>query len=245
MGASQRFESGPGRVALIELYTSEGCSSCPPAERWLGDLRQTPGLWRDFVPVAFHVNYWDHLGWKDVLADKTFTARQHAYADLWRASSVYTPGFVLNGAEWRPRGSAPSRSSTNDAGKLTAVWEAGSQRCRIIYVPSVTTQKTPNAAKGFDVFVALLGGEIMQDVRKGENAGRRLRHDFVALRLEKAALDASSSSGEWSATITLAPWHDVKPQQLGLAAWVSRSGELEPLQSTGGWIEPVSGAAGL
>jgi hypothetical protein len=151
---------------------------------------------------------------------------------------------VLNGAEWRPSGSAPSKSSANDAGKLTAVWETGTQRCRITYVPSATTQKTPNASKGFDVFIALLGGEIMQDVRNGENAGRQLRHDFVALRLEKAALDPRSDSGEWSATVTLASRPGVKALQLGIAAWVSRSGELQPLQSTGGWIEPDSSGPG-
>ena len=97
------FASGPARVALIELYTSEGCSSCPPADKWLGELRDDPGLWRDFVPVEFHVNYWDNLGWKDRLSAPEFTAREYAYASDWGSSNVYTPCFVRNGAEWRPR----------------------------------------------------------------------------------------------------------------------------------------------
>src|SRR3954471_19082944 len=100
--AETEFRSGPTQAALVELYTSEGCSSCPPAEKWLGELKNAAGLWRDFVPVAFHVNYWDHLGWRDVLASKAFTAREHAYAEAWNSSSVYTPCFVRNGAEWRP-----------------------------------------------------------------------------------------------------------------------------------------------
>jgi len=62
VAAEQRFASRPARVTLVELYTSEGCSSCPPAERWLGELRTAPGLWRDFVPVAWHVDYWNRLG---------------------------------------------------------------------------------------------------------------------------------------------------------------------------------------
>src|SRR5437016_3348460 len=82
------LHSGPTRVALIELYTSEGCSSCPPAEQWLGELRTSPALWKEFVPVALHVNYWDHLGWRDALASKVFTEREHGYAAVWRASSV-------------------------------------------------------------------------------------------------------------------------------------------------------------
>src|ERR1700730_3427189 len=74
------FESGPTRVHLLELFTSEGCSSCPPAEAWLTQLKQNDGLWRAFVPVAFHVAYWDHLGWRDRFAAKEWTARQQTFA---------------------------------------------------------------------------------------------------------------------------------------------------------------------
>src|SRR5882757_1213593 len=81
--APRHFTSGEGRTHLLELYTSEGCSSCPPAEAWLGDLRDAPGLWRDFVPVAFHVIYWDNLGWRDRFASKEYTARQYAYSAAW------------------------------------------------------------------------------------------------------------------------------------------------------------------
>src|SRR5215216_163125 len=92
-GEPKVFSSGENQVHLLELFSSEGCSSCPPAEQWLADLRQAPGLWRDFVPVSFHVNYWDRLGWKDRFANKEFTARQYAYSSLWRSVSVYTPEF--------------------------------------------------------------------------------------------------------------------------------------------------------
>src|SRR6267154_5087398 len=109
--APRHFTSGEGRTHLLELYTSEGCSSCPPAEAWLGDLRDAPGLWRDFVPVAFHVVYWDQLGWRDRFASKEYTARQYAYSAAWGSDTVYTPGFVLDGAEWR-RSGKPDRKST-------------------------------------------------------------------------------------------------------------------------------------
>ena len=59
------FKSAPTQTALLELFTSEGCSSCPPAERWLTSLKESARLWKEFVPVAFHVDYWDHLGWRD------------------------------------------------------------------------------------------------------------------------------------------------------------------------------------
>src|SRR5438067_9616919 len=95
------FESGPKKVQLLELFTSEGCSSCPSAEasfsRLVGDSR----LWREFVPVAFHVDYWDRLGWKDPFASVEWTKRQQTYAENWKADTVYMPAFVLNGREWR------------------------------------------------------------------------------------------------------------------------------------------------
>ena len=90
-----RFESGEKRVAFVELFTSEGCSSCPPAERTLSKLTTHPSLWKTFVPVAFHVNYWDNLGWKDRFASVEFTQRQRTYASGWNSGTVYTPEFVL------------------------------------------------------------------------------------------------------------------------------------------------------
>lgn len=226
------FRSGPAQVALVELYTSEGCSSCPPAEEWLNALRTAPGLWRDFVPVAFHVNYWDRLGWKDALATPAFTARQHAYAAAWRASSVYTPCFVRNGAEWRPRGGAPEAGNAKHAGTLTVRWRAADRTAAVEF----TTADGAASAGDFEIHVALLGGGIVNAVKRGENSGRTLRHEFVALRLETTALPAGED-GMRTARLALAPRPEIKTERLALAAWVTRRGSLTPLQAAGGWIE--------
>src|SRR2546421_8506510 len=101
--ADRVFESGPQRVHMIELFTSQGCSSCPPAEAWLSKFKTEPRLWKDFVPLAFHVDYWDRLGWRDPFAAKEWTARQYQYSASWKSDAVYTPGFVLDGHEWRDR----------------------------------------------------------------------------------------------------------------------------------------------
>src|SRR5437868_3719162 len=74
--AAEIFQSGEDQTVLLELYTSEGCSSCPPAEQWMTQLKNAPGLWKSFVPVAFHVDYWDYLGWKDVLSSPNYSQRQ-------------------------------------------------------------------------------------------------------------------------------------------------------------------------
>ena len=84
----------------MELYTSEGCSSCPSAESWLTGLKDKPGLWSDFLPIAVHVEYWDYLGWRDKWSRKQYSDRQRDYAGAWGADNIYTPEFVLNGKEW-------------------------------------------------------------------------------------------------------------------------------------------------
>src|SRR3954465_8863933 len=108
--ADRVFESGPQQVRVLELFTSEGCSSCPPAEAWLSKLKAEPGLWKEFVPLAFHVDYWDRLGWRDPFAAKEWTARQYQYSNGWKSESVYTPAFVLDGREWSGR-SIPAPSN--------------------------------------------------------------------------------------------------------------------------------------
>ena len=231
--AEVMFRSGPAPVALIELYTSEGCSSCPPAEKWLGERSGDAGLWKTFVPVAFHVNYWDHLGWRDALASKAFTDREHAYAAAWNAPSVYTPCFVRNGSEWRPGDRMPSAPrDAADAGTLSVKWIAATNTCELEYSPG----RSEEAGRSLEVSVALLGGGIVSNVRKGENAGRELRHEFVALRLERSAMKRDAAGG-WSAVVSLPPRAEIAAQRHGLAAWVTPRGQLAPLQSAGGWLE--------
>jgi len=214
------FSSGENRTHLLELYSSEGCSSCPSAEQWLGTLRTAPGLWRDFVPVAFHVTYWDNLGWPDRFARKEFTARQYAYASQWGGDTVYTPGFVLDGAEWRSDRRALPAASAEMAGVLSVTYDAGGH-CRITF----------GAFGEGEVYVALLGAGIVSRVRAGENVGRTLPHDFVVLVLKKARLEA----GEALVELPLTPTEGV-PRH-ALVAWVVRPGELAPRQATGGWLD--------
>ncbi len=215
-----KFSSGETRTHLLELYSSEGCSSCPPAEQWLGGLRDAPGLWRDFVPVAFHVSYWDNLGWPDRFARKEYTARQYAYSSLWGGDTVYTPGFVLDGAEWRKSAGAIPAASAENAGVLSVEYAAGGT-CRIKFV----------AAGDCEIYAALLGGGIVSRVRAGENEGRTLQHEFVVLTLKQARLRSGVAEIELPVPAAAEiPRH-------ALAVWAVRRGELAPLQATGGWLD--------
>src|SRR5215469_12165426 len=222
------FESGEMQTSLIELFTSEGCSSCPPAEKWMSAFKSNPDLWKKTVPVAFHVDYWDHLGWRDRFAKPEFTSRQQRYAAEWGGDSVYTPGFVVNGREWRDcfSGNALPASSKkvgrlrvtlSDDGKVGATFVAESTQPRALALN-----------------VALLGNDLESNVKRGENSGRKLHHDFVVLQLAKSNMVASA--GSWSGSLLL-PKEEGDDKPSALAAWVAAGAIDLPIQATGGWLQ--------
>ncbi len=223
------FQSSGKQTALIELYTSEGCSSCPPAESWLSRLKESPGLWQELVPLAFHVDYWDYLGWRDPWASKSFSDRQRAYAKQWRSNSIYTPGFVLNGKEWRDwsgRKDGP-KSAGAKAGVLT-VSASDTNRWQVSFAPANTD------GADYEVHAALLAGGLSSDVKAGENRGRLLRHDFVVLTFAKASLVRSGDVAQGELVLNMQ--RNGAEGDLALAVWITPAGRFEPLQATGGWL---------
>lgn len=217
------FESGDTQNSLIELFTSEGCSSCPPAEKWLSGLKSNPELWKKTVPVAFHVDYWNHLGWHDRFSKPEFSQRQQRYAARWGGDSVYTPGFVVNGKEWRDwfsRNILPSSSKTVGNLRVTL---SEDEKLQATFVPESSQPHDPVLS------VALLGNDLESDVKRGENTGRKLRHDFTVLSLTKT--DLIHDGNRWTGSIPLPkPSGDDKPS--ALAAWITEN-EI-PIQATGG-----------
>jgi len=219
------FESGPAETTLVELFTSEGCSSCPPAEKWLSQLKSNPDLWKKIVPVAFHVDYWDRLGWRDRFAKPEFTSRQQRYAAVWGGDSAYTPGFVVNGKEWRSwfGGNAMPTTSTKVGVLHVSVGDDG--RVSATFAPD-TVQARPLALN-----VALLGNDLESDVKRGENSGHKLHHDFVVLDLMR--VDMVNESSRWTGSIAL-PLRSGNDKPTALAAWITEN--RTPIQATGGWL---------
>jgi hypothetical protein len=229
-----RFSSGSTRVALIELFTSEGCSSCPPADRWLGALRADPGLWKEFVPVEFHVNYWDSLGWKDCLSTREFTAREYAYASAWGSASVYTPCFVRNGAPWKPlRGETGGPGGPGPVAGVLSIEVEDDGVCLAEFTPGPAAGAAPN---GREVHLALLGGGISSRVTAGENRGETLRHEFVVLGIADKVLSRDPGIPGERAAVALPHPAAADATRRALAAWVTLRGELAPVQATGGWL---------
>jgi hypothetical protein len=217
------FESKPAQTHLLELFTSEGCSSCPPAEAWLSKLKDEPQLWRDFVPLAFHVDYWDRLGWRDPFASKMWTARQSAYSAHWKSESVYTPGFVLDGREWRTQNLPGAGPAATGVLKITM---ANGDRVTATFQPSA------GGGRDYDIHVARLGFGLGIDVKAGENRGRKLVHDFVVLALTNERM----TGGEKELRLGAATAKQGPDSRGALAAWVTEAGKLEPIQAVGGWL---------
>ena len=215
------FSSGPKQVQLLELYTSEGCSSCPPAERWLKKFKNDSGLWTDIIPIALHVDYWDRLGWPDPYARKANTYRQRDYRDSGFVNSVYTPGFIVAGREWRGwfwRSSLPDAQP--QAGNLTVELKDNQLTARY--------DNPAHKNKPLQLNVAVLGFDLTTQVKAGENRGKALTHDFVALNHQVI----KTGSQRWQTQLNL----PTQPGTYGLVAWVDQPGDLTPLQATGGWL---------
>jgi hypothetical protein len=222
--AETTLESGPRKTRLLELFTSEGCSSCPPAETWLSTLKDERGLWRDFVPLAFHVDYWDRLGWRDPFAAKAWTQRQYAHSARWKSGSVYTPGFVLDGREWRRTDGAPS-AEANTPGTL---------KVSVLNGDAVIARFEPPAGskRPLELHVARLGFGLNINVKAGENSGRKLLHDFVVLSLDTATMNA----GKAELRMAPAPERAAAASRTAIAAWLTEPGQMEPIQAVGGWL---------
>jgi len=216
------FKSGNKQVALIELYTSQGCSSCPPADRWLGELKNEPGLWNEFVPVAFHVDYWDYLGWKDSFSKKEYSSRQRLHKKQGNVKVVYTPGFFLNGKEWKRklRRSIPSLSNET-VGNLTATLNGNTLN---------VSYNSTNPISTATLNVGILGFGYQTPIQAGENSNRVLAEDFVLLSHSKH----TSSNLTWK--VTLPEIITPNAEKYGLAIWVSNGTDIKPLQTTGGWL---------
>jgi hypothetical protein len=178
-------ESGPGTAALVELYTSEGCSSCPPADRWLASLgSRAPGT---VVPLALHVDYWDYIGWKDPYAKREFSQRQRKLSQLQRMALVYTPQVVLQGRDFRGWGTrafddAVARINAQPARarlKL-AILGAGPSGLEVEAAADLV-QASHGTPLDAGLYIAAYQSRLESRVRAGENRGRILTHDYVVL----------------------------------------------------------------
>jgi hypothetical protein len=201
---------------VVELFTSQGCSSCPPADALLRAFTRDEKLRGKVIPLAFHVDYWDRLGWRDPFSSRTATQRQMAYVRTLRVNSAYTPQIVINGAR--------EMVGSNESAIASAIETASKQ-------PSAGTLRLTTARKdntidvtlrgdvareGNDLIVALYEDDVTTEVGSGENGGRKLVNDAVVRQFVR--IDAARGALEKMVTFRTEPaWQTNK---LGVAAFL-------------------------
>jgi hypothetical protein len=203
---------------VVELYTSEGCSSCPPADRWLSTLKDDAARGR-VVVQAFHVGYWDYIGWVDRFANPAYTARQRQVAAWNHQSGVYTPQIVRNGQDWRSDkviGSAePARASI----ELRATGE-----------DAFSADVTPTEGAGaWSAYWTVTEHGHSSKVKAGENSGEFLQHDFVV----RQYVPAGDHRGPAPLTVRTIPAQAGHPRQVNLVVFDPKSGRTLQALSLG------------
>ncbi len=199
------MKPGKGSPVIVELFTSEGCSSCPSADKVLAKLiREQNVAGANIIALSEHVDYWNSLGWKDPFSSEIYTNRQHEYARKIRFASVYTPQMVIDGQkEFVGSEEDVARQSIEKAAKqpkADIVIEDNPEKRAMqskpgIYVP-FTVQNLPAIQKGdeAEVFAAIVQDSANSKVRAGENSGSSLDHVSIVRILAKAGAIASNSS---------------------------------------------------
>lgn len=220
------------RVALLELYTSEGCSSCPPADEYLSRLDDI-GIGPDrLVPLSLHVDYWNYIGWRDPFSSAEYTQRQREVGRRNHLASIYTPQMVLNGRDFRSWrrlniGRAINKLSGTPGAKIVLSWqqgEAAGQGSLSVKV-DVTLAKDESADNAI-FHLVVFENKIVSQINAGENSGRSLKHDYVVRKLLK--IPFTGHNGHLQQTLLVPLARDWNLSELGLAAFVqnTRTGDI-------------------
>ncbi len=238
-------DSGVKTVSIAELYTSEGCDSCPPADKWFSTLSfRKSGV----VPLAFHVDYWDYIGWKDRFGKPGFAERQRTLVGLQGSRTVYTPQVMLDGKDARKAVSYGSSNPQLDADVRDLAAKTSHASVKLRAQPSLDTIDVAVAVslnddasqKGgaLSLYIALTENNLVSRVTAGENKGTLLKHDHVVRELsgpfQIPALagpppDNANSAAEFKKTISLPK--DWKREDLDLVAFVQNNRTGQVLQA--------------
>jgi hypothetical protein len=230
-GNTCEVKSGASTAALVELYTSEGCSSCPPADKQLSKLSQQLDANATIVPLALHVTYWDQIGWKDTFAQKAFDQRQSDLLANKQSHVVYTPQFFVNGSElrsWSDNLSNAVRQINARPAPVTITLKtmpgAGDS---VVLDASVNSADSKKIADGV-LYVAISESALVSHVLRGENSGVTLKHDNT-VRLWLGPMQLSQGSAHLRQEIKLpAGWNR---QHLQAVAFVQDQRDGNVLQA--------------
>jgi hypothetical protein len=208
-------KSGTYQTAVLELYTSEGCSSCPPADEWFTQLITIPRQELDVLPLAMHVDYWDYIGWKDEFAQASFTQRQRDLGRLNHQRSIYTPEFFVNGIEARGASAIVKRIRDVNRTLSEVHLKLNVELQKMQYQLHLSSESNTHDQLKVQFFV--FEDNLSNEVRRGENAGKTLSHQRV-VRYISPRIDLQPSIEH---TVEIPPhW---RKSELGLGALVQNA----------------------
>ncbi len=207
-------EADDAKFVIVELFTSQGCSSCPPADRLLTQLGNE-GVKRGtrVLPLSFHVDYWNYIGWTDPFSSPEWSQRQRRYARTFGLDTVYTPQLVIHGVsqvvgsnEAKVRSEIARAARLQDSVVLDLSVEGLDDDSGQLEVAIEARPREEAPANPYDVLVAVLEEELETPVRRGENASRTLRNDFVVRSMQSVLTQVQAQSDATaSADFTIAP----------------------------------------
>ncbi len=220
-------------VALVELYTSEGCDSCPPADRWLSSLAERGYSPERVVPLSLHVDYWDYIGWKDPYAQQRFSSRQRKLAQLTRSAIVYTPQVLLQGQDfrgWRGDGFEEAVKRINSRPARASIALSLDTRGKGAFqVEAVAELQDASQRTDAALYMATYENKLQSRVQAGENQGKTLAHDFVVFEWVGPLDFKGASRLAEKRSLPLLP--SAKPDHSGVIAFVQNRASSEVLQA--------------
>jgi len=198
---------GPTPV-VVELFTSQGCSSCPPADALISQLTQQPG---QIIPLAFHVDYWDHLGWRDPFSSRLWTQRQMMYVRSFRLQSAYTPQMVVNGSrQFVGSNASVMNSAVEEASRAKAVGNVAVDVIR--HDSKIDATIRAEAPQSSDIVLVVFENNVATRIERGENEGRNATDDAIVRRIVRV--------GKGSLTQTVTVDMDPTWKRLGVVVFV-------------------------
>ena len=212
---------------MLELYTSEGCSSCPPADKFMSRVKRANISDQQLIPLSFHVTYWDHIGWKDRFSHPQHDVRQRKLAKLNNSSEVYTPQFIMNGKDFRRHGSFDNEIvRINSIAAEYRLELSASLNADAIDVVLDTRRSIDNNDKAA-AFIAFYEHGLSSEVTRGENKGEQLHHDYVVRELKGPYLIDKDQS-VFKASFARS---DYKIENSGIVAFIHKPKSSEILQA--------------
>jgi len=213
------------QTAVVELYTSEGCSSCPPADRWLSELVATPRQELDLLALSFHVDYWDYLGWKDQFSSAEYTRRQRTLGANNLQRTIYTPEFFVNGEEARGASNILEKIQKVNRQPAPLDLQLSVTRGDTELVVSLQARLRGDSKGQIHHRYLVYENNLSTDVERGENSGKMLHHQQV-VRYMSRAQDLQDNNQH---RIRIDP--DWRHENIGVAVLVTAPGERQYLQA--------------